>query len=60
MADTNLGKKFERNFGDSAKKDGIFTHRSFSLNSKKAGEQKIPFENIEDFRKDIIKGVKGE
>lgn len=27
MADTSLGKKFENNFGDSAKKDGIFTHR---------------------------------
>lgn len=27
MATTNLGKKFEKNFGDCAKNDGIFTHR---------------------------------
>lgn len=29
-------------------KDGVFTHRSFSYSSKKAGEQHIPFEQIED------------
>lgn len=27
MNKTSLGKKFEKNFGDSAKQDGIFTHR---------------------------------
>lgn len=29
-------------------KNGIFTHRTFSLNSEKAGEQQIPFEQIKD------------
>ena len=28
--------------------DGVFTQRSFSLNSKKAGQQQIPFGRLED------------
>jgi hypothetical protein len=40
-------------------KDGIFTHRSFSLNSKNAGEQQIPFDHIEDIMVPIeLDGIK--
>ena len=42
-----------------AVRDGVFFHRSFSLNSKKAGEQQIPFEDIQDIMVPIeINGIK--
>ena len=38
---------------------GVFTHRTFSLNSEKAGEQQIPFEEIEDIMIPVsLNGVK--
>jgi hypothetical protein len=42
-----------------AVRDGIFFHRSFSLNSKKAGEQQIPFKDIQDIMVLVkINGIK--